>query len=189
MRVDRLTNPLQEALADAQSIAVGKDHSTIEPSHVLIALLEQRNGTTRQLLLPLGVDMHRLTSGLNKTLEELPVIQHPTGEIQISSGMGKVFNLADKQSQKRGDQFISCEVMLLALFQDTGAVGKLLQESGVHQQQLGQAIANMRGGNAIHSADSEAERQALEKYTIDLTERAKQGKLDPVIGRDDEIRR
>ncbi|MBV1884338.1 MAG: ATP-dependent chaperone ClpB [Pseudomonadales bacterium] len=189
MQVNRFTNSLQEALSDAQSLAAGKDHSTIEPAHMLLALLSQRNGTTRQLLSQLGADVNRITSELNRILNDSAVLKNPTGEIQMSAEMGKTLNLADRESQKLGDKSISCEAILVALFQDSSSVGNVLKESGINPKQLKQAIANKRGGGASQKGSGEDENQALEKYTIDLTSFAEQGKLDPVIGRDDEIRR
>ncbi|MGQ9425498.1 ATP-dependent chaperone ClpB [Gilvimarinus sp. F26214L] len=189
MRLDRLTNQLQTALADAQSLAVGRDHSQIESQHLLLALLDQQGGSVRPLLAQSGFDVNGLRNELNKQLEALPRIQNPTGDVHMSSELGRLLNLADKQAQQAGDKFISSESLLLAAMADkNNGMGKLLNHLG-DQQRLAASIEKVRGGETVDSPDAESNRQALDKYTIDLTARAESGKLDPVIGRDDEIRR
>ncbi|WP_330926265.1 ATP-dependent chaperone ClpB [Candidatus Sororendozoicomonas aggregata] len=189
MRADRLTSKLQAALADAQSLAVGKDHNHMEPVHLLLALLDQQGGAVKPLLMQVGFDGETLYRALNRILEQVPVINHPTGDIQPSQGLIRLLNLADKQAQKAGDQYISSELVLLVMMDDQGPLGEALNAQGVSKQALETAIKNIRGGEAVNDANSEDTRNALAKYAIDLTERAEQGKLDPVIGRDDEIRR
>lgn len=189
MRIDRLTNQLQIALSDAQSLAVGRDHNQIEPYHLMQALLDQQRGAVRPLLAQAGFDVAGLRNELTKLLENLPRIQHPTGDVTMSQALGRLLNLADKHAQKTGDKFISSETVLLAAMLDDGnELGKLLNKFG-NKQSLQAAIEKVRGGEKVDNPDAEENRQALEKYTIDLTARAEAGKLDPVIGRDDEIRR
>ncbi len=189
MRIDRLTNQLQIALSDAQSLAVGKDHSNIEPVHLLQAMLDQRGGSVRSLLTNAGFDIAALKSDLTKALEGLAKIQNPTGDVHMSPAMGRLLNLADKMAQQNGDKFISSETLLLAALQDNSSeLGKLLRTFGTYDQ-LKSVVDKVRGGEKVDDPEAEGNRQALEKYTIDLTERAEAGKLDPVIGRDDEIRR
>ena len=187
MRRERLTNALQQALAEAQSIAVGRDHSAIEPVHLLAALLRDSGGSTRPLLAQAGFDLPGLEGELEAQLERLPTIRNPTGDIDVSPELMRLLNLADKLAQQQGDQFIAVETVLLAAF-DHGQLGAILNRFG-GKDQLKSAIGRLRGGETVQSADAEGQRQALEKYTIDLTERARSAKLDPVIGRDDEIRR
>ncbi len=189
MRIDRLTNPLQQALSDGQSIAVGRDHSHLDPVHLLSAMLDQQGGSVRPLLAQAGFDVPGLRNELGKKLNDLPRIQHATGDVQLSPEMGRLLNLADKKAQNKGDKFISSECVLLAAMEDNSStIGKLLKQFG-DVQRLEQAIDSVRGGETVDNPDAEENRQALEKYTIDLTARAESGKLDPVIGRDDEIRR
>ena len=189
MRVDRLTNQLQMALSDAQSIAVGRDHSRLDPLHLLSAMLDQQGGSVRPLLSQAGFDVPGLRNELGKKLTDLPRIQRATGDVQLSPEMGRLLNLSDKQAQKNGDAFISSESVLLASMEDgTMSMGKLLKQWG-NIQRLQQAVETIRGGETVDNPDAEENRQALEKYTVDLTARAESGKLDPVIGRDDEIRR
>jgi ATP-dependent Clp protease ATP-binding subunit ClpB len=189
MRIDRLTNQLQTALSDAQSLAVGRDHNNLDPLHLLSAMLDQQGGSVRPLLAQAGFDVPGLRNDLGKKLNDLPRIHQATGDVQISPEMGRLLNLADKKAQKNGDKFISSESVLLAAMEDGGNVlGKLLNQFG-DIKRLQQAIDTIRGGETVDNPDAEANRQALEKYTIDLTARAESGKLDPVIGRDDEIRR
>ena len=190
MRIDRLTNQLQTALSDAQSLAVGRDHSQLEPLHLLQAMLDQQGaGTVRLLLSQAGFDVAGLRNALLKTLEQLPRIKNPTGDVNMSQEMVRLLNLADRRAQKAGDKFISSEAVLLAAMDDSESkAGKLLKEFG-NAQRLEQAVAKVRGGETVDDPESEGNRQALEKYTVDLTARAEAGKLDPVIGRDDEIRR
>jgi ATP-dependent Clp protease ATP-binding subunit ClpB len=189
MRFDRLTAKLQEAVSDAQSLAVGRDNTAIEPGHVLMALLEQQGGSVRPLLTQAGADAARLGRELGQHLEQLPRLQTPTGEVAVGQELNRVFNLADKLAQQRGDQFIASELMLLAMFDANADAAKVLQKAGVQKTRLLQVIDQVRGGETVKDANAEDNRQALSKYTIDLTERAASGKLDPVIGRDDEIRR
>jgi ATP-dependent Clp protease ATP-binding subunit ClpB len=189
MRQDKLTTKLQEALADAQSLAVGNDNQYIEPAHLLTALLNQDDGGARSLLQRAGVNVGGLTSALKGALERLPKVSGHGGEVQVSREFMAVLNLADKEAQKRGDQFVSSEMVLLALAEDKSEAGKLARESGLSRKSLETAISAVRGGEGVQSADAEGQREALKKYTLDLTERARLGKLDPVIGRDDEIRR
>ena len=189
MRFDKLTAKLQQALSDAQSLAVGRDHTTIEPAHLLLALLQQQDGSTRPLLSQSGGNMATLERKLNELLEGVAVIKNPTGEVQVGQELSKVLNLADKLAQKKQDQFIASELAILAMLEAGGAVAKALQQSGVDKNKLNAAIQTIRGDEPVTDANAEDNRRALGKYTIDLTERAAAGKLDPVIGRDDEIRR
>lgn len=190
MRMEKLTSKLQQALADAQSLAVGKDHSYLEPVHIISALLEQKGGSVRPLLTQTGFDVVALRSGLDKLLGALPVVQNHGGEMSISPDTNKLFNMADKLAQKNNDQFVSSETVLLAAMQDKNSpLGKVLNSGGVSAAALETAIRNARGGASVNSAEAEENMQALQKYTVDVTARASQGKLDPVIGRDDEIRR
>ncbi|MGE3297807.1 MAG: ATP-dependent chaperone ClpB [Porticoccaceae bacterium] len=188
MRQDRLTSALQEALADAQSLAIGRDHTAVEPVHLLVALLRQSGGSVRPMLSRAGFDLAGLEGELEAQLGRLPVIKNPTGDVNISPDLMRLLNLADKQAQQQGDQFIAAETVLLAALEQSGAVGAALNKFG-GKQQLKTVIDRIRGGETVQSADAESQRQALDKYTVDLTERARAGKLDPVIGRDDEIRR
>ena len=189
MRPDKFTSKLQEALSDAQSLAVGRDHNMMEPLHLLAAFIEQRDGAIRPLLGRAGANLQTLTHKLGEALERLPSVQSPDGEIRLSQNMARLFNLTDKLAQQRGDQYIASELMLLAMFDDKGDAGKLLREAGVTKPRLEEAINQMRGGESVQDPNAEESRQALDKYCIDLTERAESGKLDPVIGRDEEIRR
>lgn len=189
MRPDKFTSKLQEALADAQSLAVGKDHNFIEPIHLLAAFLEQRDGSVRPLLSHAGAVLNTLQRSVTESLNGLPQVQSPDGEIRLSQNVARVFNLADKFAQQRGDQFVTSELILLAMLDDKTDAGKALKTAGVTKAALEQAIEQMRGGASVNDPNAEGNRQALDKYCIDLTERAESGKLDPVIGRDDEIRR
>lgn len=189
MRIDKLTGKFQIALAEAQSLAVGRDHQFLEPLHVLVALLDQEGGSVRYLLAQCNVDVNALRSGLGLALDRLPRVAGVDGDIQISNDLNRLFNITDKLAQQRGDQYISSELFVLAALQDKGTLGDMLRKSGAEKASLEQAIERMRGGENVVDPNAEEQRQALEKYTIDLTERAEQGKLDPVIGRDDEIRR
>lgn len=189
MRIDRLTNQLQIALSDAQSLAVGRDHNQIEPVHLLQAMLDQQGGTVRPLLASAGFDVAGLRNELTKALENLPHIQNPTGDVHMSPELGRLLNLADKHAQKAGDKFISSESFLLSAMRDSGSeLGKMLNKFGTAER-LQSAVDKVRGGETVDDPEAEGNRQALERYTIDLTARAEAGKLDPVIGRDDEIRR
>jgi len=189
MRIERFTSKLQLALSDAQSLAVGLDHPGIEPVHLLQALLEQQGGAIKPLLLQVGFDIAALRKVLAQELDRLPKIQSPTGDVNIAQNLARLFNQADRLSQQRGDQFISSELVLLAAMDESTPLGKLLLSQGVSKKALENAVANLRGGEAVNDPNAEDSRQALDKYCIDLTKRAEEGKLDPVIGRDDEIRR
>jgi ATP-dependent Clp protease ATP-binding subunit ClpB len=189
MRLDKLTTKFQEALADAQSIAVGHDNQYIDPTHALLAMLRQSDAGTRSLLQRAGVNVAALTQALDAAIKRLPQVQGGDGQVQIGRELNALLNAADKEAQRRGDSFIASEMFLLAVADDKGEVGRLAREHGLSKKALEAAIDAVRGGHQVDSAEAEAQREALSKYTIDLTERAQQGKLDPVIGRDDEIRR
>ncbi|MGO1232142.1 MAG: ATP-dependent chaperone ClpB [Marinobacter sp.] len=189
MRIDKLTSKLQTALADAQSIAVGKDHNFIEPVHLMQALMDQQGGSIKPLLKQIGVEPGRVRQAIAKEIENLPEVKGSAGDVSMSNDMGRLFNISDKLAQQRGDQFVSSELMLLAALEDRGSLGRILREQGVDKAALENAINDVRGGDTVDDPSAEENRQALDKYTIDLTERAEAGKLDPVIGRDDEIRR
>jgi ATP-dependent Clp protease ATP-binding subunit ClpB len=189
MRIDRLTSKLQLALSDSQSLAVGLDHPAIEPAHLMQALLEQQGGSIKPLLLQVGFDVNSLRTALTKELDQLPKIQNPTGDVNMSQDLARLLNQADRLAQQKGDQFISSELVLLAAMDENSKLGKLLLGQGVSKKALENAINNLRGGDAVNDPNAEESRQALDKYTVDLTKRAEEGKLDPVIGRDDEIRR
>jgi len=189
MRMDKLTSKFQLALADAQSLAVGKDHQFIEPVHVLSAMFSQDGGSVRPLLARVGVQDKALSDLLTKALSELPQVHGQAGEVHLSQQTARIVNVADKLAQERGDSFISSDLFLLALVKDKDTAGVLLREAGATKVALEKAIEDVRGGSNVDDANAEDAMQALEKYTIDMTERAEQGKLDPVIGRDDEIRR
>jgi len=189
MRMDKLTSKFQMALADAQSLAVGRDHQFIEPLHLMTALLDQEGGSTRHLLMQAGVNVNLLRSQLGEALDKLPQVQGSEGDLHISNDLGRLLNLCDKSAQQRKDSYISTELFILAALEDKGVLHDLMQKNGASKRALEQSIESMRGGENIDDPNAEEQRQALEKYTIDVTERAEQGKLDPVIGRDDEIRR
>jgi ATP-dependent Clp protease ATP-binding subunit ClpB len=189
MRIDRLTSKLQLALSDSQSLAVGLDHPAIEPAHLMQALLEQQGGSIKPLLMQVGFDVNSLRKELSKELDQLPKIQNPTGDVNMSQDLARLLNQADRLAQQKGDQFISSELVLLAAMDENSKLGKLLLGQGVSKKALENAINNLRGGEAVNDPNHEESRQALDKYTVDLTKRAEEGKLDPVIGRDDEIRR
>jgi ATP-dependent Clp protease ATP-binding subunit ClpB len=188
MRMDKLTSKFQMALADAQSLAVGRDNQFIEPVHLMVALLDQDGGTVRHLLAQADVNVNRLRS-LGEALERLPQVSGTGGDVSVSNALGKLLNLTDKLAQARNDQYISSELFVLAALEDKGELGKLLREAGASKGAWRRPSSNLRGGESVNDPNAEEQRQALEKYTIDMTERAEQGKLDPVIGRDDEIRR
>tara|TARA_B110000881_G_scaffold47796_1_gene40097 strand:- start:406 stop:2985 length:2580 start_codon:yes stop_codon:yes gene_type:complete len=188
MRAEKLTNLLQQAFAEAQSIAIGNDHSAIEVVHVLIALLNQQGGSVRPILNRAGFDVNGLQQQLNKHMDNFPKVSSPTGEVNISQELGRLMNLADRAAQKNNDQYMSSEILLQTLLQDTGQIGKMLNKFGDSKAAIA-GIVSIRGGDTVNDPDAEGQREALDKYTIDLTESAEQGKLDPVIGRDDEIRR
>jgi len=189
MRMDKLTNQLQQVLADAQSLAVGRDHAFIEPVHVLSAMLSQHAGSIRPLLQQCKADLQRLTSVVQDSLESQPTVSGSAGDVHISQDTSRLLNRADKLAQERKDTYLSSELVLLAMLDKSSPVASFLAKAGVTDGALGAAIESMRGGESVSGAEAEESRQALEKYTIDLTARAEAGKLDPVIGRDDEIRR
>ena len=189
MRMEQLTSKLQAALADAQSLALGNDHNFIEPVHLMISLLEQRGGSVRPLLSQTGFDLMQLRKGLNDILQRLPTVEGNGADVAMSNELGRLLNQADKSSQKNGDKFISSEAVMLAALADKGELGRLLNSFGISEKALQTAISNLRGGDKVTDADAEESWQALSKYCIDLTERAGKGGLDPVIGRDSEIRR
>jgi ATP-dependent Clp protease ATP-binding subunit ClpB len=187
--MDKFTSRFQQALADAQSLAVGRDHNQIDPAHVLQALIEQDGGSTVPLLAQSGANVDALKPKITALLDNLPKIGNPTGEVNVGSDLARLLNLTDKLAQQRKDQFISTELFVLAVVEDKSALGKALRDSGAKKDGIERAIDAMRGGAKVDSANAEDQRQALEKYTVDLTARAMSGKLDPVIGRDEEIRR
>jgi ATP-dependent Clp protease ATP-binding subunit ClpB len=189
MRIDKFTSKFQLALQEAQSLALGRDHQFIEPAHLLLALLDQQGGSIRPLLDKAGANVAQLRSRLGEVVDRLPKVEGTGGDVHLSSDLTKLLNLTDKLAQKRGDQYVASELFVLAALEDKGAFGKLLREAGLVRGALERAVDEMRGGEKVDDPNAEEGRQALEKYTIDLTERAEQGKLDPVIGRDDEIRR
>jgi ATP-dependent Clp protease ATP-binding subunit ClpB len=189
MRFDKLTTKFQQAIADAQSLALGADNTAIEPQHLLLALLNQEDGGTASLLSRAGVQLNPLKTSLNTAINNLPKSPDASGEVAISRDLNNLLNVTDKFAQKRGDSYIASEMFLLALADDKGEAGRLLKQNGLTKSALEAAITAVRGNENVNSQEAEGQRESLQKYTIDLTERAKLGKLDPVIGRDDEIRR
>lgn len=189
MRIDKFTTQLQSALSDAQSLAVGRDHHFIEPIHLLLAMLEQQGGSIVPLLRRAGCDVSGLRDALGGALDSLPQVQGTQGDVTVSNELGRVLNVTDKLAQQRHDQYISSELVLLAMFDVKGTAARLLEQAGANKGSLEQAIDQVRGGEQVNDPNAEENRQALDKYTIDLTERAESGKLDPVVGRDEEIRR
>jgi ATP-dependent Clp protease ATP-binding subunit ClpB len=189
MRFDKFTTKFQQAIADAQSMALGNDNGFIEPQHLLAALLSQEDGSSASLLAHAGVAVPKLKEAVAQSIARLPKVEGQGGEISASRDLGNLLNLADKEATKRGDEYIASELFLLAAIDDKGETGRLLKAHGANRKAFEQAIAAVRGGEGVTSQEAEGQREALKKYTIDLTERARQGKLDPVIGRDDEIRR
>ena len=189
MRMDKLTAKFQLALSDAQSAALGRSHAFIEPVHLMQAMLDQDGGSIRHLLTVAGVNVNRLRSAIGETLDRMPRVEGNEGEIHVSKDLGKLLNVTDQLAQKRQDQYIASELFVLAALGDRGVLGRLLRDAGALKNGVEKAIENMRGGQSVDDPNAEDQRQALEKYTIDITERAEQGKLDPVIGRDEEIRR
>jgi ATP-dependent Clp protease ATP-binding subunit ClpB len=189
MRLDKLTTKLQEALSDAQSLAVGSDNQYIDPLHLLMALLNQDDGSSRSLLQRAGVNVSGLAGQLKNAVDRLPRVSGAGGEVQVGRELAALLNLADKEAQKHNDQFIASEMILLALTDDKSEAGRLVRDHGLTRKSLETAIQAVRGGSKVDSQEAEGQRESLKKYTLDLTERARQGKLDPVIGRDDEIRR
>jgi ATP-dependent Clp protease ATP-binding subunit ClpB len=189
MRMDKLTSKFQMALADAQSLALGKDHQFIEPIHLMIAMLDQEGGGVRHLLTQADVNVNMLRSGLGEELDHMPSVSGGDTDVHVSNDLNRLLNQTDKLAQKRNDQYISSELFVLAAADDKGKLGDLMRKAGATKGALEKAIENVRGGQSVDDPNAEDQRQALEKYSIDLTERAEQGKLDPVIGRDSEIRR
>jgi ATP-dependent Clp protease ATP-binding subunit ClpB len=189
MRQDKLTTRFQQALAEAQSLALGRDHQIIEPAHVLLAMLDQQGGGTRPVLQKAGGNVARLRADLVAALDKLPKVEGRAGEVHVSNGLQRLLNVTDKLAQQRGDQYISSENFLLAAFEDRGLLARLLKDAGCARAAVEKAVDELRGGETVQDPNAEESRQALEKYTVDLTKRATDGKLDPVIGRDDEIRR
>ena len=189
MRLDKLTSKFQLALADAQSLAVGQDHQFIEPAHVLVALLDQQGGSVRGLLTKSGVNVNLLRSQLGDAIDRLPKVEGTGGEVHVGTDLQKLFNITDKLAQAREDQYISSELFVLAALDDKSPLQTIMEQSGAVKAAIEKSIDDLRGGAQVNDPNAEDTRQALEKYTIDLTERAEQGKLDPIIGRDDEIRR
>jgi ATP-dependent Clp protease ATP-binding subunit ClpB len=188
MRMDKLTSRFQQALADAQSLALGRDHQFMEPAHVMLAMLDSSGGSVRPLLLKAGADVNKLRLGLMTLLDGLPKVEGTPGEIHISNDLNRILNVTDKLAQQRGDQYISSELFVLAAFEDR-SLARIFKDAGMVRGAIEKAIDEVRGGEKVADPNAEESRQALEKYTIDLTARASSGKLDPVIGRDDEIRR
>ena len=188
MRLDKLTTRFQEALADAQSLALGNDNPYIEPVHLLLAMLRQPDGATNNLLARAGVNTSALDTALDRAIKHLPQVQGGE-QVQVGRDLGSLLQQTEKEGIKRGDQFIASELFLLAVADDKGEAGRIAREHGLSRKPLEAAIDAVRGGQTVGSAEAESQREALKKYTIDLTERARIGKLDPVIGRDDEIRR
>lgn len=188
MRLDKMTTQLQTALADAQSMAVGRDHTAIEPEHIILALIEQQASSVKPMLAKAGFNLAQMRSNLGERLEELATLAEPTGEIQLSQGAAKMLNLSDKLRQEQGDAYLSGEVVVLAALENKSALGKLLGKSG-QAAAFREVMKQLRNGETIADPDADANREALDKYCIDLTEQAENGKLDPVIGRDEEIRR
>ncbi len=189
MRMDKMTSKFQQALAEAQSLAVGRDHQFIEPAHLMTALLDQEGGTVRHLLAQADVNVNLFRSQLGELLDQLPQVSGIAGDVHISNDLGRLLNVTDKLAQQRKDSYISSELFILAVLEDKGRLGELLRTAGASKGVVEQAIDKLRGGQQVDDPNAEDQRQALEKFTIDVTERAEQGKLDPVIGRDDEIRR
>ena len=189
MRMDKLTSKFQLAIADAQSLALGREHQFIEPTHMMTALLNQEGGSVRHLMAQTDINLHSLRSQLAESLDRLPQVEGTPGEVHISNDLARLLNHCDKLAQERKDQYISSELFVLAAIEDKGVLGTILKDLNADKKAFEQAIEQVRGGQSIDDPNAEEQRQALDKYTIDLTERAEQGKLDPVIGRDDEIRR
>ena len=189
MRMDKLTSKFQLALADAQSLALGRDHQFIEPAHLMLALINQDGGTVRPLLARAGAQLNQLRADLQRALDNLPQVEGTPGDVHVSNDLGRLLNVTDKLAQKRNDQYISSELFVLAAFEDKGAIGDALKSAGAVRGAVEKAIDDMRGGAQVNDPNAEESRQALEKFTVDLTARAEANKLDPVIGRDEEIRR
>ncbi|MDE2586570.1 MAG: type VI secretion system ATPase TssH, partial [Betaproteobacteria bacterium] len=189
MRFDKFTTKFQQALSDAQSLAIGADNQFIDPSHLLLALLNQDDGGTASLLARAGVNVPPLRTALEQAIARLPKVEGHGGEVSVGRDLSNLLNLTDKEAQKRGDQFIASEMFLVALAGDKGEAARIAKQYGLEKKPLEAAIDAVRGGQGVDSQEAEGQRESLKKYCVDLTERAAQGKLDPVIGRDDEIRR
>src|SRR6185503_10139859 len=189
MRFEKFTTKLQEALSEAQSAALGRDQQYIEPEHLLAALLAQEDGGVAGLIAKAGGNAGKLRQGLEQAISRLPTVEGTPGDVMLSRDLTQLLNVADREAQKRGDQYIASELFVLAAAGDKGKAGQLLKQAGVTKAALEKAVAEVRGGENVSSQSDESQRQALAKYTLDLTDRARQGKLDPVIGRDEEIRR
>jgi ATP-dependent Clp protease ATP-binding subunit ClpB len=189
MRLDRMTNKFQIAISDAQSLALGRDHQFIEPIHLMMALLNQDSGSIHSLLTQAGIRVSALRSAISQELERLPQVEGTGGDVQLSQGLIRLLNLCDKLAQKRKDKYISSELFILAALENNDSLAKALKDSGASKELMEKTIVDMRGGQKVDDPNAEDQRQALKKFTVDLTERAEQGKLDPVIGRDEEIRR
>ena len=189
MRADRLTSKLQSALSDAQSLAIGKDHNQIEPVHLLMALIDQPGGSIKPLLMQTGFNIQQLSEELHQLLSQVPVIKNPTGDMQPSQNTLRILNLSDKRPSRMAISLFPVKTILLAMMEGNTPLAKLLNSQGVSRQALENAIKNIRGGETVDDPNAEDNRNSLSKYTVDLTALAEQGKLDPVIGRDDEIRR
>ncbi|HEY4582428.1 MAG TPA: Clp protease N-terminal domain-containing protein, partial [Lysobacter sp.] len=189
MRMDKLTSRFQQALGDAQSLAVARDHAVLEPVHLMTALLDQQGGSTRPLLAQAGVNVAALRERLGETLEKLPKVTGQAGNISVGNDLSRLLNVTDRLASQRGDSFIASELFVLAALEDSGDLGRALKATGATKENLDAAIDKLRGGEKVQDENAEDARQALEKYTVDLTARAESGKLDPVVGRDEEIRR
>jgi len=189
MRMDKMTARFQQALSEAQSLALGRNHQFIEPVHLTQALLDQEGGSIRHLFSQGGVNVNQLRSAVGDAIERLPQVEGAPGEVHLSADLGRLLNITDQLAQKRGDQYIASELFVLAALDDKGTLGSLLKNAGASRNGIEGAVESMRGGQSVDDPNAEEQRQALEKYTVDVTERAEQGKLDPVIGRDEEIRR
>ncbi len=189
MRMDKLTSRFQQALADAQSLAVGRDNNFIEPVHLMVALIDQTGGSTKALLQQAGVNVPLLRERLGEALDALPKVTGQAGNLSVGNDLSRLLNVTDKLAQQHGDAFIASEWFVLAAVEDSGPLGLMLRNAGADKARISAAIDKIRGGESVQSENAEDQRQALEKYTIDLTARAEAGKLDPVIGRDEEVRR
>lgn len=189
MRPDKLTTKLQTALADAQSLAVGREHQFIEPAHLAHTLLNQEGGTLSHILSSAGINLNKLGSKIIKLLDSIPTVTGSAGDVHISRDLDRILNVMDKAAQERNDDYIASELFAVAAFENKGKLGELFRQSGTDKTRINQAIDALRGGEKVSDSNAEENRQALEKYTSDLTAQAEKGKLDPVIGRDEEIRR
>ena len=189
MNIEKLTAQFRHALMESQSIALGYDHTSVEPLHLLQALLNQKRGMTVSLLSQSGADMVSLQQNLTRLLQSMPKTVVSDGDISVSRALQKLLNLSDKMAQKRGDAYIASDLFLLSAMQSSNTLGELLLQCGADVDRLSQAIESMRSGGSIQNSDESSSVESLSKYTVDMTYLAKEGKLDPVIGRDTEIRR